>query len=45
MGNVGEYYGGNDSKMRSMADFARENDDQTRNLDFRAELSKLNKHV
>lgn len=45
LGNVLEFYGGNDSKMRNKMDFLREDDDQTRNLDFKTELKKLNKHV
>ena len=45
LGNVLEFYGGNDSKMRKESDFMREDDDQTRNLDFKAELGKLNKHL
>ena len=40
-----EYYGGNDSKMRDTADFLREDDDQTRHLNFKEELKKLNKHM
>mmetsp|Transcript_356 Transcript_356/g.478 ORF Transcript_356/g.478 Transcript_356/m.478 type:complete len:81 (+) Transcript_356:303-545(+) len=35
LGNVLEYYGGNDSKMRDSEDFMREDDDQTRGLDFK----------
>ena len=45
LGNVLEFYGGNNSKMRSNDDFAKAEDDQTRNLNFKQELSKLNKHV
>ena len=45
LGNVLEFYGGNDSKMRNELDFLREDDDQTRGLNFRQELKKLNKHV
>ena len=45
LGNVLEFYGGNDSKMRNELDFMREDDDQTRGLDFKQELTKLNKHV
>ena len=45
LGNVLEFYGGNQSKMREPEDFEREDDDQTRGLDFRQELGKLNKHL
>ena len=45
LGNVLEFYGGNDSKMRNWEDFRREDDDQTRGLVFKDELKKLNKHV
>ena len=45
LGNVLEFYGGNNSKMRNEDDFLRDDDDQMRGLDFRAELKKLNKHV
>ena len=31
--------------MREPEDFEREDDDQTRGLDFRQELGKLNKHL
>ena len=40
-----EFYGGNDSKMRNSEDFVRKDDDQTRDLNFKQELAKLNKHV
>ena len=45
LGNVLEFYGGNDSKMRSREDFLRENEDQTRDLNFKSELKKLNAHM
>ena len=45
LGNVLEFYGGNDSKMRNKEDFSRTDDDQTANLDFKSELRKLNKHL
>ena len=45
LGNVLEFYGGNDSKMRNAEDFLRENEDQTRDLNFKEELKKLNKHM
>ena len=45
LGNVLEFYGGNDSKMRNAEDFLRENEDQTRDLNFKDELKKLNKHM
>ena len=35
LGNVLEFYGGNDSKMRNDMDLLRVEDDQTRNLDFK----------
>ena len=44
LGNVLEYYGGNDSKMRDNEDFLREDDDQNSEIDFKTELGKLNKH-
>ena len=31
--------------MRSEEDFSRESDDQMRDLDFKTELKKLNKHL
>jgi len=31
--------------MRDEEDFIREDDDQTRDIDFRKELGKLNKHL
>ena len=45
LGNVLEFYGGNDSKMRSSEDFLKENEDQTKDLNFKEELSKLNSHM
>ena len=45
LGNVLEFYGGNDSKMRNESDFLREDDDQTRHLNFKDELKKLNRHL
>lgn len=45
LGNVLEHYGGNDTKVRSVADFKNTLDDQTAGLNFREELTKLNKHV
>ena len=44
LGNVLEYYGGNSTKMRSEADFARIKEDETNNIDFQSELKKMNKH-
>ena len=43
LGNVLEYYGGNDTKMLSSANY-RKDEDQTVTEDFRAELKKMNKH-
>ena len=45
LGNVLEHYGGNDTKLRGPADFKNKADDQTAGLNFRDELTKLNKHV
>jgi len=45
MGNVFEFYGGNETKMRTEEDFIREGDDQTKGSDFNSELRKLNKHM
>ena len=45
LGNVLEFYGGNDSKMRTETDYVRTSEDQTHGLDFRKELKKLNKHT
>ena len=44
MGNVLEYYGGNDTKVRGSGE-VKPGDDQLAGLDFRAELKKLNKHM
>ena len=45
LGNVLEFYGGNDSKMRSADDFLQEHEDQTHGLNFKEELGKLNSHM
>ena len=39
-----EYYGGNDSKMRTNEDCKRSHEDQQYPLNFKQELTKLNKH-
>ncbi len=44
LGNVLEHYGGNDTELRQQEQIAK-GEDQTRGLDFRSELVKLNKHV
>ena len=45
LGNVLEFYGGNDSKMRSEQDYRNQSEDQMCGLNFKQELIKLNKHV
>ena len=45
LGNVLEFYGGISTRMRSEEDFAREGDDQQKNLDFKQELNKLCEHM
>ena len=45
LGNVLEFYGGNDTRLRTEEDFDREGDDQTRDLNFKDELNKLNRHM
>ena len=45
LGSVLEFYGGNEFEWRTEEDFAREGDDQTRNMDFKLELNKLNDHM
>ena len=44
LGNVLEYYGGNDSKMRSDWDSRMVEEDQQAELNFKTELPKLNRH-
>ena len=44
LGNVLEHYGGNDTELR-VRDQIQNQPDQTRGLNFREELIKLNKHV
>ena len=44
LGNVLEIYGGNDTKFRTEADFARKDDDQMTGRDFQKELAKMSKH-
>ena len=44
LGNVFEHYGGNDTNLRKIEQVA-SGEDQTRDLNFRDELIKLNKHV
>merc|ERR1711920_234041 len=45
LGSVLEFYGGNNTMMRTEEDFIREGDDQTRHLNFKDELNKLNRHM
>lgn len=47
LGNVLEFYGGNDSKMRKIEDVrgGLTNDDHMRDLNFKDELKKLNRHM
>mmetsp|Transcript_86769 Transcript_86769/g.119430 ORF Transcript_86769/g.119430 Transcript_86769/m.119430 type:complete len:123 (+) Transcript_86769:172-540(+) len=47
LGNVLEFYGGNELKIRTEADFkrGREGEDQTANLNFREELRKINANM
>ena len=45
LGNVLEHYGGNDTMVRSNEEMRFDKDDQTRDLCFRSELTKLNKHL
>ena len=45
LGNVLEFYGGNQTRLRTEEDFEREGDDQTRDLNFKDELNKLNFHM
>ena len=45
LGNVLEFYGGNDSKMRTDLDCRRiSEEDQQYDIDFKKELKKLNRH-
>ena len=45
LGNVFEFYGGNETNMRTAADFNNKSDDQMSDIDFRKELKKINKHT
>ena len=45
LGNVFEIYGGNEHNLRREDDFERKNDDQTKEVDFKEELQKMNKHM
>ena len=45
LGSVLEFYGGNQTMLRTEEDFAREGDDQTRHLNFKDEINKLNFHM
>ena len=45
LGNVFEIYGGNEHNLRREEDFERVDDDQTKEVDFKTELNKMNKHM
>ena len=45
LGSVLEFYGGNDTMVRTPEDFIREGDDQQKSLDFKMELNKLCEHM
>ena len=45
LGNVFEYYGGNEHNLRREDDFYRKDDDQTQEVNFKEELIKMNKHM
>ena len=45
LGSVLEFYGGNNTKMRTAEDFIREGDDQQKDIDFKVELNKLCEHM
>ena len=40
-----EFYGGNDTHMRTDQDFENKLDDQMADINFRDELKKINKHT
>ena len=45
LGSVLEFYGGNDTRLRSEEDFIREGDDQQKDINFKEELNKLCAHM